>query len=439
MKRIKWTNGLILAAIVLVSAGWAQAAPTFTVNSPVDVAVFSGALDNGICETATGNGVCTLRAAIIKANHWLGGGVTIILPAQPPGVKYSLTIPPSGVDDETTGNLNITSSMNISGGGAANTIIEGNSVESVSGGVVSIAAVSTNISGVNIQNGIAHDGGGIYVAPNGGLTLTNSTVSGNSTTFIEGGGILNSGSLTLINSTVSSNFGNKHGGGISNGGTLVIINSTISGNSAGQFEGGGIYNSNATMILNSTISGNSAGTDGGGVYNFSIAAIFNTTITLNQAAFDLLGTGTGGGVFNFTGAPFTFKNSIIAGNNEIRPSSPGVFQLVPDDCAGPLTPQGFNIVSTPNSECTIIGPFSQVDPLLGPLQNNGGPTQTHALLSGSPAIDAGEIPSCTDNLGAPITTDQRGLHRPANGGISLRCDIGAFELGFELFLPLIMH
>ena len=428
MKPIKWINGLILAAIGLVSAGWAQAAPIFTVNSTADVAVISGALDNGICETATGNGVCTLRAAIIKANHWPGGGVTINVPALPPGGKYLLTIPPSGIDDETTGNLNITSSMNISGGGAANTIIEGNSVSSVgSGGVVSIAAVSTNISGVTIQNGRAGDGGGIYVDSNGGLTLTNSTVSGNFCVNF-GGGIYNSGSLTLINSTISGNRAIREGGGIENinNGSLTITNTTISGNSV-DVNGGGILNNFGTLtITNSTISGNSAGQDGGGVHNLLSAAIFNSTITLNRAAVALIGGGTGGGVFNSPTASFFFKNSIIANNSFLI--------NVQGDCAGTLTSQGFNIVSSPN--CTIIGPFSQVDPLLGPLQNNGGPTQSHALLSGSPAIDAGEIPSCTDNLGAPITTDQRGAARP----VGLACDIGAVEYGALLpllYLPLI--
>ncbi len=236
MKRIRWINGLILAAIWLGSGEWAQAAPTFTVNSTADVAVVSGALDNGICETATGNGVCTLRAAIIKANHWPGGGVTIILPALPPGVKYSLTIPPSGIDDETTGNLNITGSMNISGGGAANTIIEGNSVASVFGGVVShcwLRRLNKHLRCHHSKREGKRSGGGIYVAPNGALTFTNSTVSGNSAGSIDGGGIYNSGSLTLINSTISGNLGNKRRRReYSNQGTLAIINSTISGNSA---------------------------------------------------------------------------------------------------------------------------------------------------------------------------------------------------------------
>jgi hypothetical protein len=434
MKRIKWINGLILAAVWLGSAGWGQAAPTFTVNSTADVAVVSGALDNGICETATGNGICTLRAAIIKANHWPGGGITINLPALPTGGKYSLTIPPSGNDDETTGNLNIDQNMNIVGGGATNTVIEGNSVASIVGGVIVIIGVPVNLSGVSIQKGTANAGGGIVVE--NALTLTNSSVSGNSAS--NGGGIYNKGGqLTIINSTVSSNLVVIEGGGIFNSGTLTIINSTISGNSSGS-NGGGIHSGNNLTIINSTISGNSAAANGGGINNVGTLAIANSsTITQNLADTDFNGIGTGGGIFNLSGSSLTFKNTIIANNGES--AFAGSIVAVRGDCAGTLISQGFNIVSTPNAQCTIIGPFSQVNPLLGPLQNNGGPTQTHALLNGSPAIDAGEIPNCTDNLGAPIITDQRGLHRPANGGISLRCDIGAFEFGFELFLPLIKH
>ena len=111
------------------------------------------------------------------------------------------------------------------------------------------------------------------------------------------------------------------------------------------------------------------------------------------------------------GATFDFRNSIIAGNRESALLT-SFFIQVPGDCAGTLTPQAFNIVSTPN--CTINRAFTQTDPLLGP-EYNGGPTQTHALLSGSPAIDAGETPNCTINL-VPIITDQRGNHRPAYRG-----------------------
>jgi hypothetical protein len=331
--------------------------------------------------------------------------------------------------------LNIDQNMNIVGGGATNTIIEGNSQASIVGGVMVIIGGPVNLSGITIQKGTANAGGGIVVQNT--LTLTNSAISGNSAS--NGGGIYNKGGqLTIINCTVSSNLAIMEGGGIFTSGTLTTTNSTISGNSSGS-NGGGIHSGGIlTIIINSTISGNSAAANGGGIHNVGTLAIADSsTITQNLADTDLNGIGTGGGIFNLAGSSFTFKNTIFANNGE----SAFVSSIVPvrGDCAGTLISQGFNIVSTPNSQCTIIGPFSQVDPLLGPLQNNGGPTETHALLNGSPAIDAGEIPNCTDNLGAPIPTDQRGLHRPANGGISLRCDIGAFELYRLVFLPLIMH
>ena len=112
---------LLAAPATLIAPQPALAAPTFTVTSAADV-VASAPLNNGVCQTASGNNVCTLRAAIMKANHFLGGGVTINIPSG----TYTLTIPASGSDDETTGNLNITASMSIIGAGAASTIIDGN-------------------------------------------------------------------------------------------------------------------------------------------------------------------------------------------------------------------------------------------------------------------------------------------------------------------------
>ena len=106
-----------------------------------------------------------------------------------------------------------------------------------------------------------------------------------------------------------------------------------------------------------------------------------------------------------------------------------------EDCSGTITSQGNNILST-TTDCTVSGGGVTVtDPLLGPLANNGGSTQTHALLTGSPAIDAGNAGGCTDNLGAILTTDQRGFHRP----IGSHCDIGAFELQRLLYLPLVIN
>ncbi len=207
--------------------GYVQAA-TFTVNSPSDVSDANPG--NGICSTP--GGVCTLRAAIEEANA-LAGADQIALPALPAPSAYLLT---SAVQ------LTITDDLTITGGGASATIIDGNKAVRPESGVLAIADATVNISGVSIRNGgrASGSGGGISNS-DGALTLTNSTVSGNSARL--GGGIRAlGGNLTLINSTVSSNSASDRGGGMfhNSGVTVALINSTVSGNSA-SFDGGGIY------------------------------------------------------------------------------------------------------------------------------------------------------------------------------------------------------
>jgi hypothetical protein len=265
----------------------------------------------------------------------------------------------------------------------------------------------------------------------GTLTLSNSTVSGNSA-FL-GGGIVNLGTLTLNNSTVSGNSADT-GGGIVNFGTLSLNNSTVSGNSAGG-DGGGIYNfafADTLSISNSTVSGNSASGKGGGIYNVgSKADITFCTIYGNKAVGNGVFIGNGGGLFigdldvNGTKAPshVSIRNSIIAGDH--APTGP--------DISGRLTSDGYNLIQ--NLSGATFAPSKQyatdvlmdsganlrIDPTL---QDNGGYTKlhtfTHALLPGSPAID--QIP-LSDCLVDGITTDQRGVKRPQGAA----CDIGAYE------------
>jgi CSLREA domain-containing protein len=419
-----------------------RAAATFTVNSAVD-AVDANPGD-GFCDT--GGGVCTLRAAIMEANHTPGGGATINF-GLPGVVTYMLTIPKSGTDDEATGNLNIFNYMTIIGNGAENTIIDGN------GGVLGDNVFGINgsagvsISGVTIQHGnFSGDGGGIGNY-NGALTLTNSTISSNTSQGL-GGGIFvgGSGELRLINSSVSGNSAGQ-GGGISiyTNTSSTLTGSTVSGNNA-QYFGGGIFIGGGGFvgtlsIIDSTISSNHSNTDGGGIYNDKTTStrLYNVTVSQNTANADASGVGIGGGVVNAAVAgDFTFQNSIIAQNRNVV-SINGVPVLNPEDCAGTLTSQGNNIMYD-TTDCTVNGTVTIADPNLGPLASNGGPTDTQALLSGSPAIDAGNSSGCTDNLGVILTSDQRGFHRPVNGGIALRCDIGAFEYYPDsLFLSVIMR
>src|SRR5512143_593023 len=154
-QRLRYLSGAISALLIVLLlfdlrllAHAAPAAPTFSVNSPADVAA-SVPLDNGVCETAPGNGVCTLRAAIMKANHYPGGGATINF--ELPGVvTYTLTLPPSGADDEASGDLNITNTLTIIGHGAGNTIIDGNTTDRVL--AIDTSLIPVTISGVTVVN-----------------------------------------------------------------------------------------------------------------------------------------------------------------------------------------------------------------------------------------------------------------------------------------------
>jgi parallel beta-helix repeat protein len=305
------------------------------------------------------------------------------------------------------------------------------------------------------DGGDGGDGGGIY--NQGDLTLTDSTVSDNSTgdgsacTGVEcegghggyGGGIYNQGDLTLTDSTVSDNstgdggactgdncmggYGG-YGGGVYNQGDLTLTGSTLSGNGTGsggdgEHEGddgygGGLCSSGSNPTLtNVTISGNTAAGHGGGIYHREgyTLTLTNCTITDNTADSDNDGRGDGGGICRDSGT-VNFKNTILAGNTDPT-SAP--------DCAGTLTSQDYNLVGD-NSGCTFtpqthdqVGTGVTIDPKLGPLANNGGPTETHALLTGSPALEYIPPISCT------VATDQRGVTRPQPTGGN--CDIGAYE------------
>ena len=370
--------------------------------------------------TTTGDTVscgtpCSLRGAIAVANS----GDTINIPAG----TYTLTL-----DAE----LSIDKNLTLNGAGSGDTIIQvATSSADATSRVFNITGVTVAISGVAVQNGnTGDDGDGILNS--GTLTLTNSTVSGN-TASNEGGGIFNYGTLTLTNSTVSGNTASRDGGGILNTGTMTLTDSTVSGNIAsGSFNagGGGILNNSTLTMINSTVNGNFGGgiLNNGGLLTLSNSTVSNNTGsgfvggivnigTLSVSNSTIRGnTGVGGGsggIRNDSGT-LTVTNTIIAGNTA----------ATGPDCSGSPTSLGHNLIGDA-SGCgyaaatgDLVGTGdAPIDPLLGPLADNGGPTKTHALLPGSPAIDHIPVENCT------VITDQRGIARPQGAG----CDIGAFE------------
>jgi hypothetical protein len=282
-------------------------------------------------------------------------------------------------------------------------------------------------------------GGSGGLSNSGTASIKNSIISGNA-----GRGVSNGyGTLTIANSTISDNTG----GGASNGGILTIENSTISGNTT-NYGGGGVSNYGGTVaITNSTISNNTAKSSGGGIsnalgyYGGGSLTITNSTISGNRAD-------RGGGVYNaqrcfnnpFTGQTFcnsaalTLNRSLIAGNK-------AAFGAEIDNQSNSITANNFNLFGA-NGNAGVTGftpgptdvvPGVGLAQILKSLKLNGGPTQTHALVAGSPAIDAGDPGGCRNSQGVLLQTDQRGFPRNVDGNSdgTARCDIGAVEgVGF---------
>jgi CSLREA domain-containing protein len=294
------------------------------------------------------------------------------------------------------------------------------------------SGTTTLINSSVSENHAAGAGGGISNSET--LTLINSTVSLNTAVY-GGGGIRNSyvgnaGAMTIANSTIIANHAN-FGGGIASGWPMTLTNSTVSGNSADE-QGGGVYNSGDWFARNSTLSGNTAGTNGGGAYNDGTAYLYSVTLAQNLADADQDGDGVGGGVYIYADGSVNVINTLIA-TNALPLNFAGI------DCYGALTSSG-GLRLGETAGCSIIGAYGSVsESSIGPLANNGGPTLTHALLPGSEAIDAGEYPSgCVDWDWNQLPGDQRGGTRYAGAW----CDAGAFEYGALLprvFVPLIVR
>ena len=444
----------MLRALRISTLLLALAAPTIAATFAVGTAVdgHDATPGNGICETQTGNGTCTLRAAVEETSA-LGGAQTIDLPAG----RYVLSVTGAcnGVALCVTG----TPTLTVSGAGATTTIVDANAASSPPNGFGRVFDVAggpaVTVTGVTFTNGASQppfpggEAGGIRNA--GTLTLSDSVVSNSSGGY--GGGLYNTGTLTLLRTIVSGNtalisyqagggivndagtvtlthsaFRNNHaganGGGIFNTGTMTFNGCEISGN-VSDGTGGGLENNNFSVatLTNTTVSGNASGSSGGGInlYNSAIVNLNNVTITANTSATSN-SSGAGGGINN-SGATANVKNTIIAGNANVSGGGP--------DCFGPLTSQGYNLVGNA-ADCTgvgvgthdLIGVAPQLD-ALATNSNASGPTQTHALLLGSPAIDAGNPATPGSGGDACTADDQRGVARGQTDAGP--CDIGAYE------------
>jgi len=312
----------------------------------------------------------------------------------------------------------------------SNSIIQ-NNIANNGGGIYNEGNLTLNNVTIRNNSSGAQTGAGAGIYNRGYLTLNNSTVSGN--TAYTGGGIYNlDGNVSLNNSIVSDNTTSVSGSGIRNLNILYLTDTTVANNSATSngISGAGIINEGTTVMFNSSIVGNSSNNIGAGISNWGIFRIVNSTVSgnspggiVNSATLEMYNVtisnntshSAGGGLVNFNVT--TLQNTIIAGNS----GSAGIL-----DCFGTLTSEGYNLIQN-TTGCTISGDTTGnilgVDPKLGPLQDNGGPTQTHALLAGSPAIDTGNPTGCKEYHRRVLTSDQRGVSRPQGTA----CDIGAFE------------
>jgi hypothetical protein len=273
-------------------------------------------------------------------------------------------------------------------------------------------------------------GGGVYVECEGGAVLDRVTITGN-TAGERGGGLSACGGTLVTDSTISDNSA-PWGGGVAVQGAVEIHRTTIADNTASDFGGGGVFSEGSLTIVDSTVSGNSA-SHGGGLANasWSNMLVENTTVSTNQ----------GGGVFNDRFGIISLESCTVANNTGPATEHSGVMNWdqiyirntiiagnQPANCANRVNSLGYNLED--DGSCGFAGPgdLSNTDPMIGPLTDNGGPTWTHALPSGSPAVDRGDP-------AAFLAFDQRGSGRPVDGdfdGVAV-VDVGSFEFAGPLF------
>ncbi len=372
------------------------------------------------------DGLTSLREAIVTANSRAGADEIVF---------------DFGHDGPATikleqGELRLTEAVTITGGGPELLAIDAQQQSRI----FNITAENDDfaIEGLTLTNGKttgSDEGGGAIRSfttsypyySSGSLTIHNSIVThSRSTTY--GGGV-SAGRVIVSSSTISGNSAYDNGGGI-RAFTATVNSSTISGNSAK--EGGGIY-AYSVEVNSSTISGNSAMASGGGIYAYTFVQVNSSTISGNWASY---GGGIAADGFVLYPARTIVNNSIVAGNRDrgtdpdLSGYSPTIqYSLIGDKRGTGLTEAP---VGSPDASGNLIGgPLGgAIDPGLGPLADNGGPTFTHGLLPSSPVIDAGDPLAVAGNDGFPLH-DQRGASYAnmvdGNDDGVARIDMGAHE------------
>ncbi len=322
-------------------------------------------------------------------------------------------------------------------------VVTHNSTMYKGGGIYNHPGVTMTVSNCMVTgNNAGASGGGIY-NEQGTLSVANSTLSGNSSgtsSYGQGGGIYNDGAygsatLTINASTLSGNSSGYGAGGVYNDGTsgsatLTLIACTLNNNSAPGSYGGGIYNEaypsgSASLTVNTcTFTGNSA-SGGGGIQNGFMG---NAALKVNACTFSANSANVGSAIFNYNSSGKTVTLEI---GDTILNQPSGTGQSI-NNTSGTVTSRGYNLSSDDGGNVLNAATDQHyLDPKLGPLQNNGGPTFTHAFSPGSPAIDKGKTNAVT---GLVSSTDQRGLSRPVDFASAVNAsggdgsDIGAFEM-----------
>ena len=378
-RAITAAGGLVLlaTALVVVPAAPGIAAPTVTVD------VFEDTFD-GSCD----DGDCSLRDAVAVVDA--GGTVRV-----PPGF-YPLTLGGGGSD---AGDVDLARPVRIVGTGETGTFLDATDL----GDRIFDVTADVTLHHLALLSGTSAGAGGLVRVRSGSLRITASTLVFG--TARDGGAIAigANGTLTVARSLLTANQASARGGAVYARGTAAVSRSTISENAA--VDGGGAFVSGSAASLDdSTISGNVA-ERGGGIHAEGNLDVSSSTVAANRAD-------AGGGVWTPTGVRVSVRNSVFDGNR----ADAGRL------CARPLSSGGHNVADV--FGCGLHGPgdLAGVDPMLRGLRQNGGPTPTHALAEGSPAIGRGLGCHWLDQRGAPRTD----------------CDSGAYELVRCLGRPVTM-